>query len=120
MKRQCPKCGGPVKSNGTRKDKFGAKHTFIYCEKCGRMHVYLNEDGSCGREFERYNKKYSREDLEYQDACRKAVEEFRAQQNNMIKLNLRQKPKESSGILIKIDPIPEEEGLKIIKDYFQL
>lgn len=102
MRRTCPKCGAFVKSNGTRKDKFGAKHTFIYCENCGRMHVYLNEDGSCGREFERYNKRYSKEDLEYQDDCKKAVAEMKAQQASPLKL--RQKPQPKDGFVIKLDP----------------
>lgn len=103
MKRVCPVCGSSVKSNKTTKDKFGAKHTFITCPNCGlKKHVYINEDGSIGRDFMKWNSKFSKEDLDYMDACRKETERFRKSLYPVIKI--KQKPQPKTGVIINLDP----------------
>lgn len=103
MKRICPVCGSSVKSNKTTRDKFGAKNTFITCPSCGlKKHVYINEDGSIGRDFVKWNSKYSKEDLDYQDACKKEAEKFRRRTNPVIKI--KQKPQPQTGVIINLDP----------------
>lgn len=103
MRRVCPVCGFPVRSNKTTRDKFGSKHTYITCPHCcTTKHVYINEDGSVGREFVKYNSKYSKEDLDYMDACRKEAEDFRRKPYPVLKL--KQKPQPKTGVVINLDP----------------
>ena len=101
--RLCPVCGYPVRSNKTTRDKFGAKHTYITCPNCGTTkHVYINDDGSVGRDFVKYNHKYSKEDLDYQDACKKEAEAFK---NRVYpKIKIKQKPQPKTGVIIHLDP----------------
>lgn len=101
--RLCPVCGSPVRSNKTTRDKFGAKHTYITCANCGTTkHVYINDDGSVGRDFVKYNHKYSKEDLDYQDACKKEAEAFK---NRVYpKIKIKQKPQPQTGEIIHLDP----------------
>lgn len=101
--RLCPVCGFPVRSNKTTRDKFGAKHTYITCPNCcTTKHVYINEDGTIGRDFVKYNSKYSKEDLDYMDACKKEAEAFK---NKVYpKIKIKQKPQPQTGEIIHLDP----------------
>lgn len=128
MARLCPNCGSKVKSNKTTKDKYGAKHTFITCPNCGlKKHVYLNDDGSIGREFMRYNSKYSKEDLDYMEDCERRNKglgtSLRQHITNCftekpkIKLNIKVKP-QNEGTLIKLDPNTQPPSIEELEKTF--
>ena len=117
MHRICPVCKMEVKTcSGPRKNKHGDSHLYVYCSTCGKKyHVYLDQYGN----VDRIVNKYDRAPKNIQEAVAEAKSKLGAtslqahiqsvvdgtyQEPKTIKLNLKQKPKEKEGVIIKLDP----------------
>lgn len=117
MHRICPVCKMEARTiSGARKNQWGEKTLYIYCDTCGKKyHVYLDEYGNVDRIVNRYSRKpgYAQKQAEvarqtfghnslaaHVQSCVDGTYE----EPKTIKLNLKQKPKEKEGVIIKLDP----------------
>ena len=99
--RTCPYCGKKVRTVGAvRPNKFGDMTGYVFCKNCNiRMHVFLDiEKDKIIMEIP-YQNRWPLKDLLAQEACRNAIK------NAKVVLNLRQKKKEDTGIVIDISNI---------------
>lgn len=123
MKRLCPICNTISRTTGvTKRNKHNDLMTYIYCPSCEKKyHVFLGDEGQVTGIVTRYSRR-SKEDEDYRRKCREEVARFKMMQQEPIvkpKLNLRQKPQNENKI-IEIDPVPLDEAMKTINDYFNL
>lgn len=127
MKRICPVCKSEVRTcSGPRKNKHGDSHLYVYCSTCEKKyHVYLDQYGNVDRIVNRYDhapKNYQAAVAEMKQVCPptslkahiQSVVDGTYQEPKTIKLNLKQKPKEKDGVIIKLDP--NEDYTKDLED----
>lgn len=121
MGRLCPICNSVAKTTGvTRHNKHGDLMTYIYCPTCDKKyHVFIGDEGEVTGIVTRYSRR-SKEDEDYRRKCREEVARFKMQQQEQIvkpKIKLIQKPQTENKV-IEIKPVPIEEAMKTISDYF--